>query len=286
MTMRTDIEQLEASCHDFIQELDPKTKPAIAAWGLVKAGKSSLLNMLSGHIEHEFFKTGSVRTTKLNQELETERYLLVDTPGLGIDREDSRHAYKGLDSADIVLFVHAPPGELDQEEIALLEEVKETYGEDTEQRLIIVLTQLDKDQDGSSESVRQCIQEQLQKMLGIQPPCFLVSNSRYHKGAAQEKKSMMESSGIPQLISHIDALVQVIASQLESVRTSRREARKAVLLTELEKAIAVEQQQLVRQQQPYVIKVRAFNRMMAELRKRFEKRTAEISAVQNELNKL
>ncbi|SEJ04694.1 50S ribosome-binding GTPase [Azotobacter beijerinckii] len=280
------IEQLEDSCHSFLQEASQNPKPVIAAWGLVKAGKSSLLNMLSGHIEDEFFKTGVVRTTRLNQELETDHYLLMDTPGLGIDQADSRQAYSGLDNADVVLFVHAPPGELDQEEMELLTQLKATYAEDTEQRLVLVLSQLDKDQDGALERIRQRIQEQLQERFGIQPKCFLVSNSRYRKGAAQGKQTMIDSSGIPQLAGHLDGLVQGIDEQLESVRASRRAARKAELLAELERTIAAGRQQVARLQQPHVAKVRAFNRMMSELRQNFAARTAEITAVQKELNSL
>lgn len=279
-------EQLEDSCHSFLQEASRSPKPVIAAWGLVKAGKSSLLNMLSGHIADEFFKTGVVRTTRLNQELETEHYLLMDTPGLGIDQADSRQAYSGLNNADVVLFVHAPPGELDQEEMELLTQVKATYAEDTEQRLVLVLSQLDKDQDGALEHIRQRILEQLQERLGIRPKCFLVSNSRYRKGAAQGKKTMIDSSGIPQLAAHLDGLVQAVDAQLESVRTSRRAARKAELLAELERTIEDELQQVAHLQQPHVTKVRAFNRMMTELRQNFAVRTAEITAVQKELNSL
>lgn len=286
MTMIFDIEQLEISCHEFTQEVVSQSKPIIAAWGLVKAGKSSLLNMLSGQIEHEFFKTGAVRTTKLNQEFEAERCLFVDTPGLGIDQEDSRNAYKGLDNADVVLFVHAPPGELDQEEIALLGEVKKTYGEITEQRLVLVLTQLDKNQNGSMDCVHQRIKEQLQEILGIQPQCFLVSNSRYRRGVTQGKQSLIDSSGIPQLATHLDELVMVISDQLENVRTKRRAERKDTLFAALEQAITAAQEQVTRLQQPYVIKARAFNRVMTELRKKFDTRTAEIAAVQNELNQL
>lgn len=284
--MKTDIERLEASLRDFEQEASPKPKPVVAAWGLVKAGKSSLLNMLSGHIKHEFFKTGATRTTRTNQEFETDRFFLMDTPGLGIDLEDSKNAYKGLNNADVVLFVHAPPGELDQEEITLLNEVKKTFGESTEKRLVLVLTQLDKNQNKSLESIHLRIEQQLQELLGIQPRCFLVSNSRFCKGATENKKSMIDSSGIPQLAMHLNALTNVISDQLENVRTSRRKARKATHLTELIQAIAAEQHEATLLQQAYVIKAKAFNKMMAELRKRFETRTAEITAVQNKLNQL
>lgn len=280
------VAQLEGSCHGFLQEASRSSKPVIAAWGLVKAGKSSLLNMLSGHIEDEFFKTGVVRTTKLNQELETDYCLLMDTPGLGIDQEDSQHAYSGLDRADVVLFVHAPPGELDQEEMELLARINATYAEDTEQRLVMVLSQLDKDQDGALESIRQRILEQLQARFGIQPRCFLVSNTRYRKGAAGEQRTLINSSGIPQLAAHIGELVQSIGDQLQSVRSSRRAARKAELLAELERTIKAERQQIARLQQPHANKVLAFNRMMTELRNSFAKQTAVINAAHQELNNL
>lgn len=281
------IEKLEDSCHSFLQEAPQNPKPVIAAWGLVKAGKSSLLNMLSGHIEDEFFKTGAVRTTRLNQELETDNYLLMDTPGLGIDQADSRQAYSGLDSADVVLFVHAPPGELDQEEIELLTQVNATYAEETEKRLILVLSQLDKDQDGALERVRQRILEQLRERFGIRPQCFLVSNTRYRKGAARGLQAMINNSGVPQLAAHLDGLVQSIdEQQLESIRSSRRSARKAELLAELEQAIAAERQQVALLQQPYITKMQAFNRIMTELRQNFAARTAEIASAQKKINSL
>ncbi|WP_374377799.1 GTPase [Pseudomonas fluvialis] len=279
-------EQLEDNCYNFLQETSLNAKPVIAAWGLVKAGKSSLLNMLSGHIEDEFFKTGVVRTTRLNQELETAHYRLMDTPGLDIDQADSRQAQSGLDNADVVLFVHAPPGELDQEEMELLTQVKATYAGDTEKRLVLAVSQLDKDQDGAMELIRQRILVQLREQLDIEPQCFLISNSRYRKGIAHGKQKMISSSGIPQLIAHLDGLVQSIDGKLQSVRVSRRAARKAELLAELEQSIAAERQQITHLQQPYASKARAFNRMMAKLRQGYTAQTEKVAAVQKELNSL
>jgi len=276
--------QLEIDCSSFLQEAAQDTKPRVAAWGLVKAGKSSLLNMLSGHVEDEFFKTGAVRTTRLNQELEAGHYVLVDTPGLGIDRDDSQQACKGLDGADVILFVHAPPGELDQEEMDLLAQVKATFGEATEQRLVVVLSQLDKDQDGAFERIRQRILEQMQERLDIRPQCFQVSNSRYKKGATREQQNMIKGSGIPDLVAHLDTVSLAIMEELESVRSSRRAARKAELLEELDHAIAAESSQIAQLQKPYVARLRAFNRMMAELKEGFASRTAEITAAQKKLN--
>ena len=96
------IEALEAEYQQLSRQRNDTSpsKPRIAAWGLVKAGKSSLLNMLSGHASDEYFETGVIRTTRANQALELADYVLVDTPGLGIDKDDSQQANEGLDVAD------------------------------------------------------------------------------------------------------------------------------------------------------------------------------------------
>lgn len=277
---------LEDACRDLLQEVVYGAKPRIAAWGLVKAGKSSLLNMLSGHVADEFFKTGAVRTTRLNQELETDHYVLVDTPGLGIDQDDSKQAFKGLDSADVTLFVHSPPGELDQEEIDLLIQVKAAYAEETERRLVIVLSQLDKDQNGALDSIRNRIMTQLQEHIGLQPICFQVSNTRYRKGVDENKPGLSKKSGIPDLAEYLDTLSLQISSELETVRTNRHAARKVALLDELEKAIEEECRLVASLKKPFTEKMSAFNQMMAELKRTFDSNTTEIEAAQKMLNSI
>lgn len=280
------LDQLEAACLSFQQEAAQGTKPRIAAWGLVKAGKSSLLNMLSGHVQDEVFKTGVIRTTTLNQELETEHFVLIDTPGLGIDKNDSHEAHNGLNNADVILFVHAPPGELDQEEMSLLAQLKASYAEHTEQRLILVLTQLDKDHDGAMAQIQQRVLAQLENDLNIKPKCFQVSNSRYRKGAAQGLAKMAKSSGIPDLVIHLKELSLSIKDQLDTVRSGRRTVRKAELLDQLEQAIAYEHKEISRLQKPYISKARAFNRTMAELKKSFDSYATQINDTQTQLNSL
>lgn len=277
---------LEDACGDLLQEVVHGAKPRIAAWGLVKAGKSSLLNMLSGHVADEFFRTGAVRTTRRNQELETDHYVLVDTPGLGIDQDDSKQAFKGLDSADVTLFVHSPPGELDQEEIDLLIQVKAAYAEETERRLVIVLSQLDKDQNGALESIRNRIMTQLQEHIDLQPICFQVSNTRYRKGVDENKPGLSKKSGIPDLAEYLDTLSLQISSELETVRTNRHAARKVALLDELEKAIEEECRLVASLKKPFTEKMSAFNQMMAELKRTFDSNTTEIEAAQKMLNSI
>lgn len=283
-----ELKQLESHCDTLLAEITDGhgSKPRIAAWGLVKAGKSSLLNMLAGHVTDEYFKTGPIRTTRINSELEKDNYILVDTPGLGIDQDDSKQAFKGLDGADVILFVHSPQGELDQEEIDLLIQVKKAYKEETEQRLILVLSQLDKDQGGALDAITERITEQLQKYIGIKPICFQVSNSRYQKGVAEKKSTMVKKSGIPELALHLETLSQQIKDRLESVRQSRQQIRKVELVKQLDEAIKNELQLISTLKSPYIEKVATFNNMMAQFKKDFSSYSAQIKAVQKEINNI
>lgn len=261
-------QKIEAECKSFLTSLNTEfsLKPRIAAWGLVKAGKSSLLNMLSGHITNEYFKTGAVRTTRANSEIEKENYILVDTPGLGIDNDDSKQAFKGLDSADIILFVHSPQGELDQEEIELLSQIKKTYADETEQRLIMVVSLLDKDQNGSMDAISKKIQNQLQDFLGIQPKIFQISNTRYKKGVSEKKSTLTMRSGIPSLISHLDSLSVGIENHIAKLRKKRLKKQKLQILKNIDQQIEEELQFISSISKPYREKASAFNKIMDQLK--------------------
>jgi predicted AAA+ superfamily ATPase len=50
---------------NLISNQNADNRPTIVAYGLMNAGKSFLLNMLTQHIEEEFFKTNDIR----NQEI-------------------------------------------------------------------------------------------------------------------------------------------------------------------------------------------------------------------------
>jgi tRNA U34 5-carboxymethylaminomethyl modifying GTPase MnmE/TrmE len=270
------LKELEKACACLIDMDAPEGALRVAAWGLVKAGKSSLLNMLSGHVDQEYFKTGAVRTTRTNQRLALASYELIDTPGLGIDESDSAEAFQGLDSADVVLFVHAPPGELDQEEIDLLARVRAAFGEETARRLVVVLTLLDKDQDGAMDKISTRISEQLQTLLGIQPVVFQVSNTRFRKGVSAGLAGLVARSGIPELAGHLEALAEEIADSVQALRESRQAARRLELLAEIERALEAERSLISRLKQPYLDRLRAFNKSINDLRKGFKADSAAI----------
>lgn len=282
------LDELVAECRRLTEqrrEVAPR-KPRIAAWGVVKAGKSSLLNMLSGHALQEHFETGVIRTTRVNQELELEHYVLIDTPGLGIDRNDSQAAMEGLDLADVLLFVHAPPGELDEEEVELLMRLRNAYGNDIEQRLVLVLSHLDKDQNGAMAEVRERIEAQVLRCLGVQPVCFEVSSTRYRRGIEIGREGLQTKSGIPALALHLNALSSDLGPSLMAVRQQRMDKRSRELSVMLDQAIEHEQAAIHALSAPYADKANVFIGLMNGMQSSFAAKTAEIKAAREKLNSL
>ncbi|WP_323012659.1 GTPase [Castellaniella sp.] len=283
----TALHALQEEYETFMNAPDTRDdKPRVAAWGLVKAGKSSLLNMLSGHVTDEYFATGAIRTTRTNLELETEQYVLIDTPGLDAGDEDTQEAYRGLDSADVILFVHAPQGELDREEIGFLDQVVAEYGTETDQRLIMILTQLDKNQGQNIDMIKDRILDQVEECAGITPKCFLLSNTRYQKGATEHKNTLVEKSGIPALAQHLKGLAYEIQPKLDFVRTQRLSAKKHSLLQRLDNAIESEMALILEIQHSYEKKTSRFNDIIQNLRDEYQSTEKEITSAKRKLTKL
>lgn len=262
------------------------TKPRIAAWGLVKAGKSSLLNMLSGHACDEHFQTGDIRTTRTNQALELNNYVLVDTPGLGIDADDTQQANEGLDKADVVLFVHAPPGELDAEEVALLDQLRNAYGEDVGERVVLVISQLDKLQDADLAQVKETIERQALIHLGTMPECFAISSTRFKSGVEKNKEGLCTKSGIPQLEQHLQALSKKLAHSLESARQKRLARRALDLYERIDLAIAQEVKLIEQITQPYVVKAKTFVELIDGARRTFKTHTSDMQKARKKLDSI
>lgn len=282
------LETLEADYQLFIKQRDnvSPAKPRIAAWGLVKAGKSSLLNMLSGHAHEEHFQTGDIRTTRTNQALELDDFVLVDTPGLGYDQDDTQQANQGLDTADIVLFVHAPPGELDQEEVALLDQLRSTYGQDVGERVVLVISQLDKLQDNDLATVKQTIERQAVIHLATAPECFVISNTRFKSGVEKNKQGLCEKSGIPQLAQHLRALSKSLAHSLADARQKRLARRAQVLCERIDTLIAQDLKLIEQVTQPYLVKAEAFVKHIDDARLTFKTHTSDMQKARTQIDNL
>ncbi len=75
-------QDLRGLSQDFLNQSSRSDNPVIVTWGLMNAGKSSLLNMLTKHIEQEYFKTNDFRETAVISAYETDQLTYLDTPGL------------------------------------------------------------------------------------------------------------------------------------------------------------------------------------------------------------
>ena len=227
------------------------TKPVVVAWGLMNAGKSYLLNMLTQHIQDEYFKTNDFRETAEVKKFETEDFVFLDTPGLDACAKDDLTAIDGVDKANIVLFVHQLQGELEAIEIEFLQGLVNSFGEYASDNIIIVLSKVDKETNDKVEAIKQKVLDQCEIYIGFEPQCIAVSNTVYKKGAEKNIQGLMKNS-------NIDILHNILENSLESandVRMEREFQKKQQLVKELE----VEQKNLEDILMQYKEKTSEFN---------------------------
>ena len=212
----------------------------ITTCGLLKAGKSSLLNALTDHLETELFATGAVRTTVRNQTLSYQNIVFVDTPGLDATEEDDKEAWNALNTADVLLFVHNPGiGELDKSEVNFLSELASQPGthKGLEDRLVVILTWLESNEE-VIDAISQKVKSQIKNCLGIEPRLFQISFTSYQEGKLEGKKKLVEYSRIPVLQQHIFENLARLHSQFQVLRQVRIDEIRKQLINAIDIEIA------------------------------------------------
>ena len=228
-TLLKESQHLRKSSQDFLNQKVNDSKPIIVTWGLMNAGKSYLLNMLTQHIDKEFFKTNDFRETAIISSYETDQYVYLDTPGLDANAQDNLEALKGVKKADIVLFVHQLQGELEANEIDFLKDVRASFGQYAEQNIILILSKIDKEDKSKVDQIQNRVLEQCKQHLGFQPQCFQISNTLYQQGMQKHKDGLINHSHIDDLKQHIDTLGATIGV----VRQERLTQEKLTLLKQI-----------------------------------------------------
>lgn len=232
-------QDLRKNSQDFLNKSLLSEKPVIVTWGLMNAGKSSLLNMLTQHIDQEFFKTNDLRETIEVSAYETDQFIYLDTPGLDANTEDNLEALKGVRNADIVLFVHQLQGELEANEIEFLKYVRTSFGQYAEKNIILILSKVDKEDRSKVDQIQNRVLEQCKQYLGFQPQCFQISNTLYQQGIQKHKDGLIRHSHIEDLKQSINTVVL----NTKVVRQERYNQEKVLLLkklTDQKKKIEVE----------------------------------------------
>lgn len=205
-------------------------RPIVVAYGLMNAGKSFLLNMLTQHIEAEFFKTNDIRETAEIKKFESEKYIYLDTPGLDANEADDAQAKFGASHADVVLFLHQPQGELEASEVRFLKALKQSFGSYAETNIILVLSKIEKEEQAKIDLIESRVKAQCIQEIGFSPKVFQVSNKRYQTGVLKHKDGLIAQSHINSLIEHLD----LIASNTGKVRAQRSLVEAGALLQMLE----------------------------------------------------
>lgn len=255
------LQVLFSRANNLLQQELGGSKPTVAAWGLMNAGKSYLLNMLTDHIQTECFRTRDVRETAELKQFETEQYIFLDTPGLDANQEDDFVAQQGAAKADIVLFVHQPQGELEKIEMDFLRVLKESFGEYAEQNIIIILSKIDSEDKEKINTIEKRILEQCQQDLGFQPNCFKISGTRFHKGVQKKEDNLVRASHIDDLKVHLNS----IRGDYSAVKASRQRQALDDIITEIEQCELAFRQTIVATQKTLAREFDAFNNALATL---------------------
>lgn len=237
-------------------------KPVVVAWGLMNAGKSYLLNMLTDHLQTECFRTNDIRETAELKAFETKDFIFLDTPGLDANSSDDQIAGEGAAKADIVLFVHQPQGELEKIEIDFLREMKASFGQYAEQNIILVLSKSDVETPEKIEEIRQRMLEQCRDSLGFNPRCYALSGSRFHAGMMQKKEGLVRASHLGDLTKTLETLNR----DARAVKQERQRLAIENLLEEITRAQHTIRRQRLQTQKTIRIGLEPFDQAMNDFR--------------------
>ena len=211
--------ELEIYKNDVIANLgmsSDKNAVYIVNAGRMNHGKSSLFNSLLGREE---FQAKDVRTTVKNKEVKwKDNIILVDTPGLDAVDEDTSKAYEAYYNADLIFFVHTVrTGELHDSEIEAIKKISKNFTKDYFWKHFCLVLSFKESVDADSlEKITQESVNAINKACNADEfAVFTISNSRYLKGVAENKKGLINHSGILDLLDYIDA--QIDAWYRESI---------------------------------------------------------------------
>lgn len=244
----------------------PAEKPIVVAYGLMNAGKSFLMNMLTEHVEQEFFKTNDIRETVVNARYEGGECVFLDTPGLDATRQDDEYAQRGAREGDIVLFVHQPQGELEAVELGFLGELRHTLDEHASSNIVVVLSKIDKEAAEKIDLIEARIAQQSEQALGFAPRIFRVSGKRYQDGIRKGQAVLAAASGIDTLASHLHQL----AGDVCAVRARKRALQIDALLAQVAEGRRSAQQERQALQDAVTAGFTAFNEQVSELRRHLD----------------
>lgn len=268
----------------------PSSKVKLAVFGLLNSGKSTLLNILTDHIDEDFFQTGDHSVTVKNQILETDEMIYIDTPGIDGGDQDDIVATVGKDKADVILFVHNASKELEQEEIDLLLELQKTFGPTTKDSVILVMSRADSLDPEDLSKVQNKIKEQCASLLNEELEVLTISSHMYRKSMHEEdekrKNGFLKLSNIAVLNQKIAERIEVLDPELAYIdRLSAKIEQQLILSAALQQELTSLSKQI---ENEFNASLSDFNQNMGKLkswlsnaRSRYQNNQEEIDELQS-----
>lgn len=218
--------ELERSWNDVknLEKADAEgSEPRVVVCGLLKAGKSSLLNALFDDPSNQHFPTAATRKTVCNQCEVLNGICFVDTPGLDHDGQDTKEAESSYAGADLLLFVHNGEKELEEQQLLLLQNLQAMHPM-LEHRLLVVITY----KEGAGENLQrleETIRQKIRERCSFEPRIFAVDSRSYR----HQNERVRATSGIAELRTAIEAYCHDRSDQLKIERKERMSAALSAL---------------------------------------------------------
>lgn len=210
-------------------------QPHIVCAGIYNAGKSTLLNAL---LDTDQFPTGSIPTTTKVAQAEFEGAVYVDTPGLNAMEADDKTAAEAYEAADIYLFVSsAENGGLTKQEAEWLCTLKARHADSAllKDKLVYVLSQCERVEPETLETVCEKARSDLQKVLGICPErVFRIDSHTYRDGKARNEPLLLKEGGVDELRGILREKAKAAAKRLTEDHEKEVDLRRKKLVDQLE----------------------------------------------------
>ncbi|WP_296813615.1 GTPase [uncultured Megasphaera sp.] len=263
--------------------------------GNMNHGKSSMFNSL---LDKEAFKTEDIRTTVTCDEAPyRDNVIFVDTPGIGATAADDATAAEAYKKANLILFVHNPSvGELHAPEVDQIKKLIKLFPENADfwKRFCLVLTYKETDKEQSLDTIQQHITDRIFKEFKVKDfPVFRISNTRYQKGRSENKKVLVDKSGVLELRSYIDGCLEALkkdsmALQVQRLTKLKEETCREInnLKNNVEHRKTTKQNHLEKQGQSILTTIGMYAKQERDFQAKSRSISSNLSAIKYERDKL
>lgn len=220
----SELNKVMSKLNDDIKQIKKLAdKVYIVNAGRMNHGKSSLFNSV---LNESKFAVGDIRTTieRSEAQLVGPAYL-VDTPGLDAVDADDEVAFNAYQKANMVVFVHTPNvGEFHKDELEKINQIIELFPskEYFWKHFCLVFTFTEAIAEQELKSIEAKILKDIKENCGGEDfPIFYISNKRYEKGIKENKKTLVEKSGIIDFKRYLLDQVEVLVKDNEQLKNER-----------------------------------------------------------------